>query len=61
LQGPTSSAKAFVHGNGLLNLGDYQAKLVVDTHKSAYESMQVYEFLLPDGGKRKFGVVGQSE
>jgi hypothetical protein len=61
LQGPTSSAKAFVHGNGLLNLGDYQAKLVVDTRKSAYESMQVYEFLLPDGSKRKFGVVGQSE
>jgi hypothetical protein len=61
LQGPTSSARAFVHGNGLLNLGDYQAKLVEDTHKSAYESMQVYEFLLPDGSKRKFGVVGQSE
>lgn len=61
VQGPTSSARAFTHGNGLLNLGDYRVKLVEDTHKTVYESNQVYEFLLPDNSTRKFGVIGQSE
>jgi hypothetical protein len=61
LRGPTSSSKVFSHGNGLLNLGDYKVKLVEDTHKSVYESVQVYEFLLPDNSTRKFGVIVQSE
>jgi hypothetical protein len=61
LQGPTSSAKAYMHGNGLINPGDYHAKLVQDTHKTTYESLQEFEFLLPDGSKRKFSVIAQSE
>lgn len=45
----------------LLGLGDYSAKLIKDEHKSAYESLQMYEFLLPDKKTLKFRVVGQSE
>jgi hypothetical protein len=45
----------------LLALGDYKAKLVQDEHKTAYESSQAYEFLLPDKKTRKFMVVGLSE
>lgn len=47
--------------NALLALGDYKAKLVKDEHKSPYDTLQVYEILLPDGKTRKFEVVGQSE
>jgi len=61
LQGPTSSAKAFMHGNGLLNPGDYHCKLSTDEHKTSYESLQVFEILLPDGTTRKFAVIAQSE
>lgn len=61
LQGPTSSAKLFVHGNGLLNPGDYPAKLTADTHKTPFESEQTYEFLLPDGSTRAFDVIFQGE
>jgi archaellum component FlaG (FlaF/FlaG flagellin family) len=61
LQGPTSSSKAFMHGNGLLNPGDYSAKLAVDTHKTAYESIQTFELLMPDGTTRPFAVVFQGE
>lgn len=45
----------------LLTPGDYKAKLVEDKHKTAYESLQVYEFLFPDGKTVKFTVMGQSE
>jgi hypothetical protein len=45
----------------LLALGDYKAKLVEDSHKTTYDSYQVYEFLFPDGKTRKFQVVGQIE
>jgi archaellum component FlaG (FlaF/FlaG flagellin family) len=61
LQGATSSSKAFMHGNGLLNPGDYSAKLTVDTHKTAYESIQMYELLMPDGTTRPFSVIFQGE
>ena len=47
--------------NVLLALGDYKAKLVQDEHKTAYDSLQVYEFLFPDRRVRKFEVVGQME
>jgi hypothetical protein len=47
--------------NSLLTLGDYKAKLVKDEHRSAYESVQIYEFLFPDDKIRKFTVVGQIE
>jgi hypothetical protein len=45
----------------LLALGDYKAKLFEDSHKTTYDSYQVYEFLFPDGKTRKFQVVGQIE
>jgi len=41
--------------------GDYQAKLVQDEHKNAYEFAQTYEFLFPDKKNRKFIVMGQTE
>jgi hypothetical protein len=49
-----------VKGWAVIALGDYKARLVTDEH-NAYEFTQVYEFLLPDGKTRKFGVVGTSE
>jgi hypothetical protein len=61
VEGPTSSAKAYMHGNGLLNLGDYHAKQLVNTQKTAYESIQSYELLMPDGTTRRFSVIAQSE
>ena len=50
-------------GPGLmvLGLGDYKAKLVKDEHKDTNDSLQIYEFLLPDQKTRKFWVVGQKE
>jgi len=47
--------------NALLSLGDYQAKLAKDEHRSAYDARQIYEFLFPDNKTRKFIVVGQTE
>jgi hypothetical protein len=47
--------------NTLLALGDYNAKLVKDDHRNAYDSYQVYEFLFSDNKTRKFIVVGQTE
>ena len=61
IEGPTSSAKVYGNGNGLLNLGDYPAKLVIDTHKTSYESNQAFQLLLPDGSVRTFSVILQSE
>ena len=48
-------------GVTLLALGDYKAKLVLDVHKTTYESSQIYEFLFPDNKTRKFLIVGQTE
>ncbi len=45
----------------LLALGDYKAKLIKDEHKGTYDSLQIYELLLPDQKTRKFWVVGQTE
>ena len=47
--------------NMLLALGNYEARLVKDEHKGTYDSLQVYESLLPDQKTRKFTVVGQME
>jgi hypothetical protein len=47
--------------SGLINLGDYHAKLTKDQHKTSYESLQQYEILFPDGSTRKFDVIAQSE
>jgi hypothetical protein len=46
---------------GLLDLGDYKAKLIKDKHVTAYESDREYEFLFPDNKTQKFIVAGQSE
>ena len=43
----------------LLALGDFKAKLVTN-RKTAYESLQVYEFLFPDK-TRQYEVIGQTE
>jgi hypothetical protein len=45
----------------VLAVGDYKAKLVEDSHKTPYESYQVYELLFPDQRTAKFWVVGQNE
>jgi hypothetical protein len=58
LQGGTILARKF---DGLLNLGDYPARLSQDEHRTSYESQQEFELLFPDGTMRRFGVVAQSE
>jgi hypothetical protein len=45
----------------LLALGDYKAKLVIDKHRTTYDSYQDYEFLFPDGKTRIYEVVGHWE
>ena len=45
----------------VLALGDYKAKLVTDEHKTAYDSVQVYEFLFADKKTRRYEVIGQTE
>lgn len=45
----------------ILALGDYKAKLFKDEHKTAYDSIQVYEILFADKKTRRFEVVGQTE
>ncbi len=47
--------------NTLLALGDYKARLARNEHMTAYDSVQVYEFLFPDNKTRKFEVVGVTE
>jgi hypothetical protein len=42
--------------NGLLNPGDYMAKLTKDKHWTAYQTIRNYEFLFPDGTKQAFHV-----
>jgi hypothetical protein len=61
IDGKRYELRSEIATSALLALGDYKAKLVQDEHKTAYDSVQVYEFLLPDGKTRKFGVVGQTE
>jgi hypothetical protein len=61
LLGPCSSAKIYSHPNGLINPGDYHARLSMDEHKTSYESLQQFEILLPDGTTRRFSVIAQSE
>ena len=60
--GPTSSRKVYSgEGDGLLNPGDYPARLTKDTHRGSYQSIQEFEIQMPDGTSRKFDVIGQSE
>jgi hypothetical protein len=50
-----------VSDGSLLTLGDYKAKLVENKRKTAYESLQTYQFLFSDGKMTTFTVTGQSE
>lgn len=62
LEGATSSRRVYGGaGDGLLNLGDYPARLISDTHRGNYQSIQEFELQMPDGTSRKFRVIGQSE
>ena len=45
----------------LLWAGAYKAKIVNDETKKPYEYSKEYEFLLPDGEKRKYLVTSESE
>lgn len=47
--------------DGLIDPGDYHARLSKDQHKTNYESIQEFEILFPDGTTRRFGVIAQSE
>lgn len=47
--------------SGLIDIGDYHAKLTKNQRKTGYESMQQYEILFPDGSTRRFDVIAQSE
>jgi len=57
LLGPTSNPRVDVCCNGLINPGDYRAKLIQDEHKTSYESLQKFEFFFPDGTTRRFEVI----
>lgn len=61
LEAPAPLKANLQAGVTLLAIGDYQAKLVQDVHKTTYEASQAYEFLFPDKKTRKFFVVGQTE
>ena len=61
LAAPAMLRANFQAGVTLLLPGDYRARLVQDVHKTAYESSQAYEFLMPDKKTRKFVVVSLSE
>ena len=50
------------HGRkDLLRVGDYHAKIAKDETKHAYEYSREYEILMPDGDKRKYLVISESE
>src|SRR5580692_1245973 len=58
LAGPTSKG---VHFDGLIDPGDYRARLSKDQHNTSYESIQEFELQFPDGTTRNFKVIAQSE
>ncbi len=45
----------------LLRTGDYQAKISGDDAQEGYEYKRKFEFIFPDGTKRKFSVIGEEE
>ncbi len=48
-------------GKGVLALGDYKAKLVKDVHSTAYQSLQIYQVILPDNTTMNFNIIGLIE
>jgi len=47
--------------SAVLAPGDYKATLVRDEHRTAYDSLQIYEFLFPDQKTRRYFLVGIRE
>jgi hypothetical protein len=45
----------------VLHVGDYHAKVTQDYGDAGSEFRREYELLFPDGTKRKFSVVGETE
>jgi hypothetical protein len=61
IEGKKCELQSVRFADTVLSIGDYKAKLVEDSHKSPYESYQVYELLFPDQRTAKFWLVGQDE
>ena len=59
IDGKKYELKTVIAVGRVLSVGDYKAKLIVN-RTSAYESYQIYEFLLPDK-TRQYELVGQAE
>jgi|SRR5579862_5765012 len=59
IDGKKYELKTVIAVGRVLVPGDYKAKLIVN-RTSAYESYQIYEFLLPDK-TRQYELVGQAE
>jgi hypothetical protein len=45
----------------LLRVGEYKARIFKDETERPYEYQRTYEFLMPDGGTRKYVVVAETE
>jgi hypothetical protein len=45
----------------LLRVGDYKAKIFKDETERPYEYQRTYEFLMSDGGTRRYVVVAETE
>lgn len=45
----------------LLRVGDYKARIFKDETERPYEYQRTYEFLMSDGGTRKYIVVAETE
>lgn len=45
----------------LLRVGDYKARIFKDEKDRPYEYQRTYEFLISDGGIRRYVVVGETE
>jgi hypothetical protein len=61
IDGKKYELQSYLGVGDLLALGDYKAKLVLNDHKTDYDSHQTYEFLFPDQKTRRFDVVGHWE
>jgi hypothetical protein len=45
----------------LLRVGEYKGRILKDETDRSYEYQRIYEFLMPDGETRQYGVVGEYE
>jgi hypothetical protein len=61
IDGKKYELQSYLGVGDLLALGDYKAKLVLNDHKTDYDSHQAYEFLFSDRKTRRFDVVGHWE